>query len=77
MDLKDIGSELKEDRSNSKKSLKIVMNKGIVIINHEGNTLQEELMEDLITIIPYPADKFYEIRSHKYRKVMKGVKKLL
>ena len=56
----------------------MVMNKGIVIINHEGNTLQEELMEDLTTIIPYPpADKFYEIRSHKYRKVMKGVKKLL
>ncbi|MHA1832552.1 MAG: IS607 family transposase [Candidatus Baldrarchaeia archaeon] len=49
----------------------------IVVINREEKTPQEELVEDLITIISHFAGKLYGVRSHKYRKVVNGAKKLI
>jgi len=49
----------------------------IVIINHEEKSPQEELVEDLITIISHFAGKLYGKRSYKYRKVVEGAKKLI
>ena len=49
----------------------------IVVINREEKTPQEELVEDLITIISHFAGKLYGMRSHKYRKVVNGAKKLI
>lgn len=49
----------------------------IVVINKKAKTPQEELVEDLITIISHFAGKLYRMRRHKYRKVVKGAKKLL
>ena len=49
----------------------------IVVINREEKTPHEELVEDLITIISHFAGKLYEMRSHKYRKVVEGAKKLI
>ena len=49
----------------------------IVIINHEEKTPHEELVEDLITLISHFAGKLYGMRSHKYRKVVEGAKKLI
>jgi len=49
----------------------------IVVINREEKTPQEELIEDLITIISHFAGKLYGMRSHKYRKVVEGAKQLI
>jgi len=49
----------------------------IVVINKEEKTPQEELVEDLITIISHFAGKLYGMRSHKYKKVVEGAKKLI
>jgi len=49
----------------------------IVVINEEEKSPQEELIEDLITIISHFAGKLYGRRSHKYRKVVEGAKKLI
>jgi len=49
----------------------------IIVINQEEKTPQEELVEDLITIISHFAGKLYGMRSHKYRKVVEGAKQLL
>jgi len=49
----------------------------IIVINHEEKAPQEELVEDLITIISHFAGKLYGMRSHKYRKVVEGAKQLL
>ncbi len=49
----------------------------IVVINEEEKTPQEELIEDLITIISHFAGKLYGMRSHKYKKVVEDAKKLL
>lgn len=49
----------------------------IVVINRREKTRREELIEDLITIISHFAGKLYGMRSHKYRKVVDGAKKLL
>jgi len=49
----------------------------IVVINREEKTLQEELVEDLITVISCFAGKLYGMRSHKYKKVVEGAKQLL
>jgi len=49
----------------------------IVVINKEEKTPQEELIEDLITIISHFAGKLYGMRSHKYKKVVEGAKKLI
>ena len=49
----------------------------IVVINREEKTPQKELVEDLITIISHFAGKLYDMRSHKYKKVVEGAKKLI
>ena len=49
----------------------------IVVINREEKTSQEELVKDLITIISHFAGKLYGMKSHKYRKVVEGAKKLI
>ena len=48
-----------------------------MVINKEEKTPQEELIEDLITIISHFAGKLYGMRSHKYKKVVEGAKKLI
>ena len=49
----------------------------IVVINHKEKSPQEELVEDLITIISHFAGKLYGMRSHKYKKVVEDAKKLI
>ena len=49
----------------------------IEVINSEEKTPQEELVEDLITIVSHFAEKLCGTRSHKYREVFEGVKKLI
>ena len=49
----------------------------IVVINREEKTPQEELVEDLITIISHFAGKLYGMRSRKYKKVVEGAKMLI
>jgi putative resolvase len=48
----------------------------IEVIYSEENP-QEELVEDLITVVSHFAGKLYGMRSHKYEEVVEGVKKLL
>ncbi|RLG59100.1 IS607 family transposase [Candidatus Geothermarchaeota archaeon] len=49
----------------------------IVVVNHGEKSPQEELVEDLISIISHFAGKLYGMRSHKYKKVVEGAKKLI
>ena len=49
----------------------------IEVINHEEKTPRGELVEDLITIVSHFAGKLYGVRSHKYREVVEGVRKLV
>ena len=49
----------------------------MVVINHEERSPHEELVEDLITIISHFAGELYGMRSHKYKKVVEGAKKLI
>ena len=49
----------------------------IVVINEKEKTPQEELIEDLISIISHFAGKLYGMRSYKYKKVVEGAKKLI
>jgi len=49
----------------------------IEVINHEEKTPQEELVGDLITIVSHFAGKLYGMRSHKYKEVVEGVRKLV
>ncbi|AMD31279.1 IS607 family transposase [Acidilobus sp. 7A] len=49
----------------------------IVVLSHEDKDPREELVEDLITVISHFAGKLYGMRSHKYEKVVEGVRKLL
>lgn len=49
----------------------------IVVINKRAKTPQEELIEDLVTIISHFAGKLYGMRSHKYKKVVEGAKQLI
>jgi putative resolvase len=49
----------------------------IEVINSEEKTPQEELVEDLITVVSHFAGKLYGMRSHKYEEVVEGVKKLV
>jgi putative resolvase len=48
----------------------------IEVINSEEKA-QDELVEDLITVVSHFAGKLYGMRSHKYEEVVEGVKKLL
>jgi putative resolvase len=49
----------------------------IEVINSGEKTPQEELVEDLITIVSHFAGKLYGMRSHKYEEVVEGVRKLI
>ncbi len=49
----------------------------IITIHERDKTPREELIEDLITIISHFAGKLYGARSHKYKKLKEGVKKLI
>lgn len=49
----------------------------IIVINEKEKPPREELIEDLITIISHFAGKLYGMRSHKYKKLKKGMKKLI
>ena len=50
----------------------------IEVVNRgEEKTPQQELVEDLMTIIASFAGKLYGMRSHKYKEVIRGAKKLL
>jgi putative resolvase len=49
----------------------------IEVINSEEKTPQEELVEDLITIVSHFAGELYGMRSRKYKEVVEGVKKLV
>lgn len=49
----------------------------IIVIDKEEKSPQEELVEDLITIISHFAGKLYGMKSHKYRKVVEGARKLI
>ena len=49
----------------------------IIVINKRAKTPQEELIDDLITIISHFAGKLYGMRSHKYKKVVEGAKQLI
>jgi len=49
----------------------------IEVINHKEKAPQEELVEDLITVVSHFAGKLYGMRSHKYREVVEGVRKLV
>jgi putative resolvase len=49
----------------------------IEVIDSEGKTPREELVEDLMTIVSHFAGKLYGMRSHKYKEVVGGVRKLI
>ena len=49
----------------------------VVVLNQEDKDPREELVEDLTTIVSHFAEKLYGMRSHKYEKVVKGVRKLI
>ncbi|MGQ4915723.1 MAG: IS607 family transposase [Candidatus Asgardarchaeia archaeon] len=49
----------------------------IIVLNGKDKTPREELIEDLITIISHFAGKLYGMRSHKYKELREGVKKLI
>ena len=48
-----------------------------VVNGEEPKDIYQELVEDLITIISHFAGKLYGKRSHKYRKVIDGARKLI
>jgi putative resolvase len=54
-----------------------VFGTAIEVINSEEKTSQDELVEDLITIVSHFAGKLCEMRSHRYEEVVEGVKKLI
>jgi putative resolvase len=49
----------------------------VVALNQENKDPREELVEDLTTIVSHFAEKLYGMRSHKYEKVVEGVRKLI
>lgn len=48
-----------------------------VVNGEEPKDAYQELVEDLIALVSSFADKLYGLRSHKYRKVVEGVKRLI
>ncbi|QXJ32420.1 IS607 family transposase [Saccharolobus shibatae] len=48
----------------------------IVVLNNEDKTPEQELIEDLISILVSFSGKLYGMRSHKYEKVKKCVEEL-
>ncbi|AEF96691.1 IS607 family transposase [Methanotorris igneus] len=49
----------------------------VIVINKKCKAPQEELVEDLITVISHFAGKLYGRRSHKYKKLIKTVKEIV
>ncbi|GAB6135188.1 IS607 family transposase [Thermococcus prieurii] len=49
----------------------------IITIHERDKTPREELIEDLMAIIIHFAGKLYGMRSHKYKKLKEGMKKLI
>ncbi len=49
----------------------------IIVINKKYRTPQEELVEDLITIISHFAGKLYGMCSHKYKKLTKTIQEIV
>jgi len=49
----------------------------IIVLNEKDKTPREELIEDLITTISHFAGKLYGMRSHKYKTLKEGMKKLI
>lgn len=49
----------------------------IEVINDRERTPKEELVEDLIAIVAHFAGKLYGRRSHKYRRLVQGVRELV
>jgi putative resolvase len=49
----------------------------IEVINSGEKTPQEELVEDLTTIVSHFAGKLYGMRSRRYKEVVEGVRKLV
>ena len=49
----------------------------IEVINGEEQDAYQELVEDLIALVSSFAGKLYGLRSHKYEKVVEGVKQLI
>ncbi|MEM4896533.1 MAG: IS607 family transposase [Ignisphaera sp.] len=49
----------------------------VVVLDYEDKDPEEELVEDLITIISHFAGKLYGMRSRKYRKVIEDARKLI
>ncbi|RLI25721.1 IS607 family transposase [Candidatus Bathyarchaeota archaeon] len=49
----------------------------IEVINFEEKSPQKELVEDLVAIVSHFAGKLYGMRSHRYKRVVEGVKRLL
>jgi putative resolvase len=47
------------------------------VVNSEERAPQEEFVEDLITIVSHFAGKLYGMRSHKYKEVVEGVRRLV
>jgi putative resolvase len=54
-----------------------VFGAAIEVINSEEKTPQEELVEDLITIVSHFAGELYGMRPHRYKEVVEGVRNLL
>ncbi|WP_048050283.1 IS607 family transposase [Saccharolobus islandicus] len=48
----------------------------LVVLNNEDKTPEQELVEDLISILVSFSEKLYDMRSHKYEKVKKCVEEL-
>ena len=48
----------------------------LVVLNNEDKTSEQELIEDLISILVSFSGKLYGMRSHKYEKVKKCVEEL-
>jgi len=48
----------------------------LVVLNKEDKTPEQELIEDLISILVSFSGKLYGMRSHKYEKVKKCVEEL-
>jgi putative resolvase len=49
----------------------------IIIDGEEPKDAYQELVEDLIALVSSFAEKLYGLRSHKYEKVVGGVKQLI
>ena len=49
----------------------------IEVINAKERTPKEELVEDLIAIVAHFAGRLYGRRSHKYRRLVQGVRELV